>query len=1005
MAIAHLGRRSSELMGTRLRKRLRFSYKLMLCAVVLRTGSAWAQDPPCTVLTVRDGLPSNTVYGMLQDRKGYLWFGTDAGLARYDGRSFRVWTTSDGLSDNEVLSVHEDPLGRIWCLTLNGRLSYVHDGKAYGIKEHPELALIRPASGTMGMAVDNEGFYWFGGIGGELFSWRGGVVKEHRVVDRSMPMVQSGMTLPLRTRDGHVRVFASGSLYGCRGGEPEYIRAWDIQSTGIPMVSAVGDSLVAHSAKGLVAVHDGKDAAIPVSEAAIPGSYRPPCVLEDGTVCHSTGGYGVVLRYPAARQLPTKLILEQMMVNSTIMDREHTLWCSTDGQGVVRINSSDRDLTLIQASVLQRDRSVTALLRTRSGHLVFGTAGGAIFKLRGNTFDTLLLPPVPLSARERVRDLQESVDGAIWFTTDGRTGRIVLGKNPRMETIASVDDRLSRDEVPRNWGQKSLATGTDGTVAASAFGLAILEHGRHGPLFAYRKRYRETRDRIYAPHVMPDGTIWFETNERLHRLQRGAGPSEQIPLPGSKDRITDIDALEDGTLVIATAGGGTLLVRDGKIIARFGTDGGAPSDQCRAAVVRNGRILVATDAGAYVITDPTGAPTIRAFQRSAGSPLRDVVDIDGDEQHLYLATPDGLCIVPLPLHEPFNMAPLLSVEQVLVNDSIKPHTGTVEVLLGDRVTVVLSPIAYTAPGQVITEWSTAEDGPWQPANREIQFSGLAAGTHRFHYRASLPSGPFSAIQSLTVLVIPPWYRTTWASVLLLLLCAVLLWLFSSAYFRAKVRRQKQAFMAQLATQEERHRIASELHDDLGADISHLLMLSRQTATSGLLSTRQKDLFARLEEHAGSLMHKIDEIIWSMDPEDDELFSSLAFIQRYCEEFAGSRGLTFRTHALPIGPPVPISSKARRDLYLVVKELLQNIIKHNDVSSLRVGMAVPENRVLITIEDDGVPKKEPKTNGRNGHGKANIMERLHRLNATLTTGPIEPGGTRTTITLPIPTERA
>ena len=66
--------------------------------------TAQGQSPPFSVRNTADGLPSNTVYGMLQDRDGYLWFGTDAGLARYDGTSFRSWTTSDGLSDNEVLS-------------------------------------------------------------------------------------------------------------------------------------------------------------------------------------------------------------------------------------------------------------------------------------------------------------------------------------------------------------------------------------------------------------------------------------------------------------------------------------------------------------------------------------------------------------------------------------------------------------------------------------------------------------------------------------------------------------------------------------------------------------------------------------------------------------------------------------------------------------------------------------------------------------------------------------
>ncbi len=963
--------------------------------------TAQGQSPPFSVRNTSDGLPSNTVYGMLQDRDGYLWFGTDAGLARYDGTSFRSWTTSDGLSDNEVLSLCEDPCGRIWCLTLNGRLCYIHEGRAHAGAEHPEFLRIRPVSGFMGMAVDDQGYHWFGGIAGELYSWRNGEVRTHEVSDRSHEPAIHGMVLPLRVGDGSVRVVVNGSLYVCKDGEPVFLRTWDVQPTGIPMVTASGDSLVALGSHGPFTLHDTADAGIDLSSWALPFSYRPLFILNDGTICHSSGAYGVLMHHPRNSNRPSRLILEHFMVNSVLEDREQNLWCSTDGQGLVMITRADRDLLLLQTALEQRQRTVKALLRHRSGDLIFGTAGGAILRRSRGTVDTLLLPPVPMASSDRVRDLQEAADGSIWFTTDKRTGRISMGGKPKVTFIGSVDDRLANEEVPREWGQKSLATGADGTVVASAFGLALLENGENGPVFAYRKRYRAGRDRIYAPHVMPDGTIWYETNDRLNRLRKGDTTSAAITVEGLVQRITDIDALADGTLVIATAGSGTMLLRDGSVIARFDMRNGAPSDQCRAAVVRDGAVLVATAAGAYIVQDPLGSAEIQVFSRPAASSVRDVTDIDGDDQHLYLATPEGLCIVPLPLHDPPLVRPILHIDQVVVNDSALGQTDTVHMMLGERLSITLIGLAYAAPEQVHIQWAHSTEGPWQPTGPVTQFNGLAAGEHRFLFRAALPHGPWSATRSMTVLVSPPWYRTTWASMIGLLLAVLLVIAAVGLLFRSRIQRHKEALLRQLATQEERQRIASELHDDLGADISHLLMLARQTTLSPSIAPDHREQLSGLESHARSLMHKVDEIIWSLDPQDDELRNALVFIQRYAEQFAEAHALAFRTQPLTNGAPIPCTSKERRDLFLVVKELLQNIIKHNAVSHLLVVLSIDENTLRIVIEDDGAPKAERTANGRNGHGKANINLRIERLKGAIGTVRLEPLGTRTSIVIPLP----
>ncbi|MES2701686.1 MAG: two-component regulator propeller domain-containing protein, partial [Bacteroidota bacterium] len=98
-------------------------FLLLLCSL------AGAQEHPMLHYTVEDGLPSDMVYRVYRDSKGFLWFATDKGIARYNGITFTKFTTDDGLPDNEIFAFTEDHQGRLWLATFNGELCFFKDGK------------------------------------------------------------------------------------------------------------------------------------------------------------------------------------------------------------------------------------------------------------------------------------------------------------------------------------------------------------------------------------------------------------------------------------------------------------------------------------------------------------------------------------------------------------------------------------------------------------------------------------------------------------------------------------------------------------------------------------------------------------------------------------------------------------------------------------------------------------------------------------------------------------
>lgn len=89
-----------------------------------------AQEPVFKQFTVRDGLPSNEVHFVLSDSKGYLWFCTDAGIARYNANTFKIFNTENSMPDNTVFEVAEDGAGRIWYRTVTSKIGYI---KRFGV--------------------------------------------------------------------------------------------------------------------------------------------------------------------------------------------------------------------------------------------------------------------------------------------------------------------------------------------------------------------------------------------------------------------------------------------------------------------------------------------------------------------------------------------------------------------------------------------------------------------------------------------------------------------------------------------------------------------------------------------------------------------------------------------------------------------------------------------------------------------------------------------------------
>ncbi len=103
-----------------------------------------------------NGLPSNEVFSILKDKKGFVWIATDRGVCKFDGETFKLFTTTEGLCENSTLEIKEDKLGRIWCRSFTGMFTVLDADSVYGIDVNKQLVNSQIGNGMYQFELDDS---------------------------------------------------------------------------------------------------------------------------------------------------------------------------------------------------------------------------------------------------------------------------------------------------------------------------------------------------------------------------------------------------------------------------------------------------------------------------------------------------------------------------------------------------------------------------------------------------------------------------------------------------------------------------------------------------------------------------------------------------------------------------------------------------------------------------------------------------------------------------------
>ncbi|MCF2447080.1 histidine kinase [Dyadobacter sp. CY345] len=227
--------------------------------------------------------------------------------------------------------------------------------------------------------------------------------------------------------------------------------------------------------------------------------------------------------------------------------------------------------------------------------------------------------------------------------------------------------------------------------------------------------------------------------------------------------------------------------------------------------------------------------------------------------------------------------------------------------------------------------------------------------------------------------------------ILLVLFVIIYALVSHYLYRKRLRR----LLAQQlqALKNERQRISSEIHDDIGAGFFAIKLFADMVNRSG----RQDDEIKRLCSMINEMSEKIKEIIWSTNFENDNLENLIYYVEFQTMKLFDHSQIKLSVQIPDDIPEKVISSEMRKNVYLIVKEFVHNAIKHAQATQIHLGIVLSDNILLITILDDGKGFDQTQTK-KNSMGLSNINSRIDKLNGIVKIDSVS--GTKITVSIPL-----
>jgi len=698
--------------------------------------------------------------------------------------------------------------------------------------------------------------------------------------------------------------------------------------------------------------------------------------------------------YPVPNSYKGEQSIKFNYANFSYEDRESNIWIATDN-GLFRFNPAAQvfhSYSLIHAeekNITERGVLSMSMLQTKDEHVFIGTWGLGTFYF-DKYFNPLPLP-APLKAIEKnVTNwdiFQHKASGKIWFTVQGGKGAVLV-YDPQKQTTEWITDRLFekdgiRDITEDKWGNLWM-----GTLEGQLIKWDYVE--AKGDI---KKGFRHMAAIGYARKMYTDwsGYIWAVTNNNgLHKIDPATNKiikhyTEEAPKGYglTSNELCDILQHNDSTIIVA-AGSINLINLKTNAIRHITTADGLPSNTAVSVLkdekgilwfgMTSGLCRVNLEKNIYIPYDRRDGIPYDNFEPTRALKLLDGRLIFGTDQNLLAFDPKRA----VNSDKPFPPTPTLTsfrlMDQSLLVDSLMkagkvtlPYNRTSINIEFSNLSFLLQKKThyYYKLENLDAEWIKADEGS------HADYNYIPPGNYTFKVKSQNEDGISSnGFASIDIEVKPPFWQTGFFYALLSLLVIGILYLID----KERIKRLR-------SVQQVRTQIAGDLHTDIQTtlnDINVLSAMARIKADKDIV--RSKEYIEQISDKSSTMMESMDDILWSIDPQNDSMQKMLLRIQEFTDGLRKTHGIQITLNNYATLKDLSLDMRSRHEFLLFYKNALNFAVLQTGCSTITVTLELKKQRLLFKLLADCI--SNPVENILTKQQKEEMQKRSDALNAAL-----------------------
>jgi signal transduction histidine kinase/ligand-binding sensor domain-containing protein len=975
---------------------------LLLALLLVNAVESFCQVLPFHIYDTKNGLISNIATSLFQDSRGLLWIGTYDGVSLYDGATFKNYTMTDGLAHHLAWCIAESRVhrGTIFIGTDGGGISKFQNGSFQTIRLGSNLAANRVVS----IVEDTRGCLWSITHDGLYL-----VVSEDSIVKLQLDDDISYLSTVGQTPNGDIWVPIKQKIH--RYNEQREITA----TITVPLAQGASIYSMSVDSDGNLWVSSTDSTLLQYREGTLlqrrhmlEGAPGNVLVDHQGKLWIAVGSQGVftILKSHFGNGCFQHVVVPPGLKDNfwpMLVDREDNIWFISWGKGIVKLE--DRSILHFPSRVESGrgggvdsndhfwTASLTDVLEFWSDSLGWHSFSHKLDTQPGNlTMDS---------------------SGHVWVCCSDSSIRsyAILHRSHRPSQLLLERRFKAGIDLPKGLPFMCL-------VDRKGFLWVALEHDLVGVIDL--KGSNRLERILRAPHELPVHSIRCMYEDRHGNLWFGTYEGGVVQLPGADWRhpkpevfsttkgfsdggVRSISEDEEGRLWIGMRYGGIAIYDGNSVTTLTETDGLLSNAVWSLAKGHNGTIWAGTSLGLMQIESK--APYHMKRNNELAGLTTWTCIVDTGERVLAMTSVGGMIystsedvhnIVPPPVY----------ITQVTSNGQLVDARAGLELSHGkNNIVIDFVGISLRNEKGIRYRYRLKDiDRDWSSpiALRSIAYSSLMPGEYTFEVVALNADGVESTTAAMVSFTILPPFWSTWWFVTIFWSTVVLSVGGTIRYVEMrKIKRTIERLEQEKALERERSRISQDLHDDIGASLSRIALFSEVAKEEALTtSPRMLELSQKIGDNARELLDAVGALVWSIDPRHERFEDLITHMKNFAQEMFTLKNIDYTFKVDPAVSQVSLPMDARKNILLIFKEAVNNIVKHSHCRTAHVGFSVDKDTFTMTIEDDG--GKVAHRSVRKGHGIDNMKARATNIQGELSIDMGEEGGTKVRLTVPLPT---